>query len=669
MLHIVGVTKDFNAYKARRESQSGRLHRISQGIYCEQSDLKDLPGFMKKNAIRIANHLFPDTAIIESSAYYKGAVLSTEDDQDQPNYRVFLASGYARTVDLPHLKIVLRKLLSDGLQQFCKDFQDGKEQEFGPMKLVVAADELVYLQNFGKKRYNLDRFLGESALRDLRTQLEVKHGADLSSVLTSVATSVGDMQMELDNALKVLSSPVAPSHEKDNVIQNQYEFSIGWYQRHIAKITFDGVTWKFNYESGWMLPLSAEENRPGQFPAFITNMAPQGHLLNAMNNGMANPNAHARILSSSERYLCNLSIVSDADRIPAIPVDVLHGTIADFSDSHGIFTGQMFGVPQLNDWFIKEMNTLIARKTMPRMSGYQAKIPMHLDKDGNMSPAEHMAFTHILKLPGVEKDPTYSRGAMEWASMELARSAGVKTCDFAISTLSDGSIAYIAERFDIPRDDDDLRLIFAEDFVSVMGMAPFAAQLYPSEEMCDVLRRSSSNFEEDAVDLYKQICASVILENGDLHLKNVALVKVANQNLNSYKSVRLAPAYDVMNTRFFGEYPKPMSSVEPMVLTINDKNDDIELEDLVEFASKLDIPPDIASEIAYEISYGIANRARELVNDIPAVIKSQPLVFANVQAAFVRAVQRAHMMFSEIDPEITIDDDLSKIKKARSLRP
>ena len=114
---------------------------------------------------------------------------------------------------------------------------------------------------------------------------------------------------------------------------------------------------------------------------------------------------------------------------------------------------------------------------------------------------------------------------------------------------------------------------------------------------------------------------------------------------------------------------RPMEGFEKMVLPISDKTEDIEIGDLVEFARNLDIPEDIATETARELAHGIADRARELINNIPDIIKAQPKVFENVQTAMVRAVERSHAMFPDVDPEIIIDESLSKNKKNRMARP
>jgi uncharacterized protein YjgD (DUF1641 family) len=130
------------------------------------------------------------------------------------------------------------------------------------------------------------------------------------------------------------------------------------------------------------------------------------------------------------------------------------------------------------------------------------------------------------------------------------------------------------------------------------------------------------------------------------------MVKVANPALTTFRSARLAPAYDIMNTKFFSQHVKPMETIEPMMMPINHQSKDVQLPDLLAYAALMDIDANTASQVAFETADGIAKVARELFNDLPAIIVAQPLVLHNVQIALQRAAARAHLMFPEIDPEM-----------------
>jgi serine/threonine-protein kinase HipA len=363
--------------------------------------------------------------------------------------------------------------------------------------------------------------------------------------------------------------------------------------------------------------------------------------------GVSNANESAAILCNSERYLHNLVITSDPSRIDELPIDHLHGRLRDHIDRHAVFSGQMVGVPDVDENFVVAIKTLMKRRTMPVISGYQPKMPMHLSESGQMWPAEHDAFTHILKFPGVEKDKYFARGAIEWASMLLARAGGVDTCDFAITTLSDGSVAYLAERFDIPESAADNRLIIAEDFNSIKGKSPYTASVGTLEYAWNVLSENSTNFEADAEALFRHICATIILENGDLHLKNMSVVKVASPNLAQFTSVRLSPSYDIMNTKFFGDAPKDTNTIEPLTMSLNNKYSDITSDDLLDYAEGLDIDRLRADEILHSVASGIALKAAELYDDLPEVVNNQELLRMFARMTCMRAISQVNALAPE----------------------
>ena len=644
MLYLVGATPGLSSRKAQSAMEAGHIERLAHGVYCDVSDTADLAGFMRKNALRIAGYVVKDCFIIDSSAWFKAPVVAAETTDANPLFKIFVAHKQARVIDLPHLQIVSRRIDSDELRRFGAKFADQRDEECGPSSITLASDELVYLLNFGRRRHHLERFLDPDSLRELRSTLVDKHGDALPGLLRMIAKKVRAEEPVLSGALAYLT---AGTKQLENAVQNLYQFSVGWYSRPIATIAFDGIGWKFDYESGWILPLSAERANPSQFPSFIMNMMPQGVLASAINEGLGNPHSNAQLFLASERYMSNMSIVEDPARVRAIPTDVLHGRLSDFISDNRTFIGAMKGLPDADRFFEAQVRSMIARRTMPRMSGYQAKVPMHLAESGDFWPADRDAFTHILKLPGVEKDPDLARGAVEWASMTLARAGGVKTCDFAAVALSDGSVAYIAERFDIPRDHEDSSMVFAEDFNSALAKPSFLASFGAVEDVANLLKEVSTDFSEDSRQLLRQVAAGVILENGDMHLKNLSLVKVAHPNLASFKSVRLAPAYDIMNTMFFSVMPRDLSQRESMVLSINGQNENVCADDLLAFAVRIGIPEAEACEILDSTAAGIFHGADELLNDMPDIILRQPVVYQTVAGAVNRAKMLSAMLFPD----------------------
>jgi serine/threonine-protein kinase HipA len=651
MLLLVDITPGFDSSKAYRDSRAdskAKLTKLAAGVYCTPDDLADMPTFMKKNAVRIASYMLPNAALSQASAYFHGPIEADSGKRDDRLQRLFVAGNYAKTFTLPCLEIIQTYALKNPkVAQYCQPFKDNREADFGELNLTCSVDELTYLQNFGRRRYHVDRFLSEKSMNALRLSLQDRHGADLPVRLRTLADACGDMGDELDKALHVLSKPYKPDEEDVGVILN--EFTVGWHGRKVAKITYDGMSWKYNLVNGWLLNTTlSPTSRPGAIPASVSNMMPEGFGHEAISEIHIAPGNKANMLCASERYMSNIVIVEDDSRIADLPVDRLYGRLNKFAPD-GVFKGAVKDVPAVSTSFVSEIKEVVSRISMPRIAGYQAKMAMHLDFRGNLTPADGTAFTHILKFPGIQGDRIYAKGALEWSSMEIARAGGIKTSDFCMVKLSDNSIALLSERFDVARDEDDMRFIAAEDFCSIMGMSPVAKYRATAEQVGTVLRQVSTNFRDDSEELLRQIVANLILENGDFHLKNISVVKIASPTLDEYRSVRLAPAYDIMCTKFFVDYAADEDAVVEMVFKINGKDSAIELDDLIAFAKTIDINSETAHNIMHAVADGMTQRAREIFNAPPPILDDQPEVINKVLNSCERVVTRVSELFSDID--------------------
>jgi serine/threonine-protein kinase HipA len=71
-----------------------------------------------------------------------------------------------------------------------------------------------------------------------------------------------------------------------------------------------------------------------------------------------------------------------------------------------------------------------------------------------------------------------------------------------------------------------------------------------------------------------------LIADGDMHLKNLALLKIAEPGDDAFRSVRMAPLYDAVTTRIF-----PSLKHDHMALKLNGKNDRLNAKDFRTFAS------------------------------------------------------------------------------------
>ena len=111
--------------------------------------------------------------------------------------------------------------------------------------------------------------------------------------------------------------------------------------------------------------------------------------------------------------------------------------------------------------------------------------------------------------------------------------------------------ALLIERFDIRRSDNDRRKIALEDMASIRGVAHSDKYEGSIEQVARALRGVSSNAEADILVLLGRAVFAWLIADGDFHLKNMAVLRVAPDGGQNFSSVRFAPTYDTVTTRVF----------------------------------------------------------------------------------------------------------------------
>lgn len=455
----------------------------------------------------------------------------------------------------------------------------------------------------------------------------------------------------MPNALApiVPTAPVAKSATAS--IVKEEEFFLGWHGHEVAKLGFNGVAWSFNYNNGWVLPLSGGHyEHPGQLPTFVSNLMPE--TMHGTANGFVKLE---EVLRKSERFLSNIVICKDAQRIHELPFDRLSGRLSDCSENT-VFMGVNQNMPALDQTFISKMNDLVVSSHVPRMSGCQAKLPCNLSRDYILAPAVHTAFSHILKFPGLANDPHLARGVVEWLSMSLAKAGGVNTCEFSLVEMHTNVLAYVAERFDVPVDAQDKRLFFCEDFCSAMGNTPGGKYIESLESMIETLLRVSTEPEEDALAFFKLIYANKVLENGDFHLKNAAILREVKPSLNGFVSTRLAPAFDIMNTRYFNPKPRPIHMPEKMALEFQGSNQNYSMKHLLAIGQSLGLSPSDAMDTMFSVASGITAKVRDISENLPELFNrpEHKVAQAHVAHACLRALDFCRQDFPELEQDASL---------------
>ncbi len=133
--------------------------------------------------------------------------------------------------------------------------------------------------------------------------------------------------------------------------------------------------------------------------------------------------------------------------------------------------------------------------------------------------------------------------ANEFLCLSAARRAGIETPEF---DLSDDGQLLLVDRFDL--DENGMRLGF-EDVASLMGLCvrdTLSDRKYQgSYEMIAESLKMIGLPAHDLSRFFEQVALSVMVRNGDGHLKNFGVL------YRSAKDVRLSPLYDVVTTTIY----------------------------------------------------------------------------------------------------------------------
>jgi len=192
---------------------------------------------------------------------------------------------------------------------------------------------------------------------------------------------------------------------------------------------------------------------------------------------------------------------------------------------------------------------------------------MCLRENGDLIAAVDAPFTHILKPAGTngfEHLPI-----VEWIGLSLARTLGFDVPEAALVPMAGGMApVLLVERFDIRRSNNDSRLLAMEDFCSVLELPAERKYEGTIERMAKAMRPLSTSPDDDLKTLFRRALFAWLIADGDMHLKNLAILKPAKEGEDYFAQVRLAPVYDAVTTRVF-----PRLENDHMALKLNGRDE------------------------------------------------------------------------------------------------
>lgn len=629
-LYIVGLNTDFNRiYYAEHK---GDVRRVATGVYVDAS-LNDEQEreLLLRNAARIASRLVSNGCLGGSSAFHRGAVEGhlmmitprggkkiVVGREENPAFEIYVQRGdidIGINGEIEHVSI---------------------EDSLGTHALKCMSDEMLILKNFMQVRTrpaqtylnnadlnsvverSIRRLEGKQALM-LRLQgLALHHG--MAGYLKRIAAYV-------DNSTNYTQAPTPLQH-----------FDVYWHRSRVAALVHDGQMWSFNYAPNVYLTLSCNERRgKGSPPSFLASLLPEAGVKtgDSMEDNLGD-------FKRAHRYISNITVKSQETKDKSIIIDTMDGQLRQFRSKFLEFTGVANRDLRSAMDDDRLMNGLHRDPDTPRMSGMQAKIPGFLDRDGVMHSARGRAFTHIIKVVGSSQEYS-SMCSMEWFSLTIAKASGIETEEFAIANIGGYGPSLIAERFDVRSDLNDTRMILTEDFWSLEGMTK-NTQKYEGELMkvADALLRYSTDAEADGMHLLKQVAFSWLTFNGDLHLKNLMLLKESSDGMLSFNKIRLSPVYDVMCTQVYPDDPKTAA------IALGGKRDH-SLQGFRKLGARFGIKAAQVDSVLEHLATSIPLWASRIAKNLPAPIASHPKSVSHISQAVELFDVRCCMLLQELE--------------------
>ena len=113
-------------------------------------------------------------------------------------------------------------------------------------------------------------------------------------------------------------------------------------------------------------------------------------------------------------------------------------------------------------------------------------------------------------------------------------------------------------------------MLALEDLCSVLDLPSEAKYDGTIERVARAVRPLSTSADDDLRIIFRRALFAWLIADGDMHLKNLALLKIAEPGDRHFTSVRMAPLYDAVTTRVFPGFEK-----DRLALKLNGKDSNL----------------------------------------------------------------------------------------------
>lgn len=580
-LHLVGQTID--AKRAHQRAQAGELIQLVRGVYVD--DQGNIEATILDHAVRIAHYLYPNAFLSSASAVLLAPT---------PDGRLFISGRRNQRTRLRTLEIIQNEAPKHPSTAIAVI-----GDEMGELRINASTPRQRFLEAFRLRSEHASAVTTEMRAQMAARLVDEYGDPQAAADAVWVLARENEWYREGEGAERFLLAERGAV--KAPVNKAALDLLVAWHGEDQGRLTHDGFEWRWKpaRSAG---PAVVRETTPGKLPAFIESLLPEGWLAQVLKE-----RDEREALRHGRRYMSNIAIAEGRHQLAALPADILTTSLAEYIDA-GRFTGLYAGPArgEIEETFEQNLARIFARAETPRLSGVQIKAPMSLMPDGTLVPAIEQPFTHILKPAGTAGFETLP--VVEWLCLELGRSAGFDVPEAALLEMPGGmSPALVIERFDIRRGPTDHRRLAMEDFCSILDLPASAKYDGTIERMARGLRPLSTDPARDLDILFRRAVFAWLIADGDMHLKNLALLKVAEVDAKAFRSVRFAPLYDAVTTRVF-----PGLGGDRMALKLNGKDARLTRQDFLALARTIGLSAEGAETAIGELTARLAQGAQTI---------------------------------------------------------
>ncbi len=224
----------------------------------------------------------------------------------------------------------------------------------------------------------------------------------------------------------------------------------------------------------------------------------------------------------------------------------------------------------------QEVSKMGARMSL---SGVQIKVSVKLNRETKKIEIVQEGGTHILK-PEPNEYPELPLN--ENCCMNMAEAFEFEVPPHGLFPMKDGKLCYLIQRFDRLTPGEKTNSENMAQILSVPSEDKYKGSL---EKVGKAIQLYATNMGLDLIEYFERVLFCFLTGNGDMHLKNWALVTPLD------KEVKLAPCYDFVCSKIY------FQNEEDCALTLNGKKNKLKKEDFISLSNYLGLDAKVTNKI------------------------------------------------------------------------